>query len=172
MGNTGLRPDEAMRLEYRDVNIVKDDATGETINSVMRACLVQFEDHDVTEHSWSLVRTAGQMDRALTGIKQNPGLVLYTIVTVALYGLTVAAVARSRPGLWRDDPGTVRACACLAVGLFLIIGIIFIAEPKRNPLTRRALNAQEVLDGAVDRGRMPAVLHLNDLAVSVLARVC
>jgi integrase len=31
MGNTGLRPDEAMRLEYRDVNIVKDEPTRETI---------------------------------------------------------------------------------------------------------------------------------------------
>jgi integrase len=29
--NTGLRPDEAMRLEYRDVSIVDDDASGETI---------------------------------------------------------------------------------------------------------------------------------------------
>jgi len=31
MANTGLRPDEALRLEYRDVQIVEDDATGETI---------------------------------------------------------------------------------------------------------------------------------------------
>jgi integrase len=31
MANTGLRPDEALRLEYRDVKIVKDDATNETI---------------------------------------------------------------------------------------------------------------------------------------------
>jgi integrase len=31
MANTGLRPDEAARLEYRDVVIVDDDATGETI---------------------------------------------------------------------------------------------------------------------------------------------
>lgn len=31
MVNTGLRPDEAMRLEFRDVEIVKDSATGETI---------------------------------------------------------------------------------------------------------------------------------------------
>jgi integrase len=31
MGNTGLRPDEAMRLECRDVKFVKDDATRETI---------------------------------------------------------------------------------------------------------------------------------------------
>ena len=31
MANTGLRPDEAWRLEYRDVTIVEDEATGETI---------------------------------------------------------------------------------------------------------------------------------------------
>ncbi len=31
MANTGLRPDEAMRLEFRDVTIVDDKATGETI---------------------------------------------------------------------------------------------------------------------------------------------
>ena len=31
MANTGLRPDEAARLEYRDVTIVDDDATNETI---------------------------------------------------------------------------------------------------------------------------------------------
>jgi integrase len=31
MANTGLRPDEALRLEYRDVSIVDDDGSGETI---------------------------------------------------------------------------------------------------------------------------------------------
>lgn len=31
MANTGLRPDEALRLEYRDVSIIKDEATDETI---------------------------------------------------------------------------------------------------------------------------------------------
>jgi integrase len=31
MANTGLRPDEANNLEFRDVRIVEDDATGETI---------------------------------------------------------------------------------------------------------------------------------------------
>jgi integrase len=31
MANTGLRPDEAMNLEHRDVSIVEDDATGERI---------------------------------------------------------------------------------------------------------------------------------------------
>lgn len=31
MANTGVRPDEALRLEFRDVSIVKDQATGQTI---------------------------------------------------------------------------------------------------------------------------------------------
>lgn len=31
MANTGLRPDEVMRLQFRDVTIVEDDATNETI---------------------------------------------------------------------------------------------------------------------------------------------
>lgn len=31
MANTGIRPDEANWLEYRDVEVVEDDATGETI---------------------------------------------------------------------------------------------------------------------------------------------
>lgn len=35
MANTGLRPDEAYRLQYRDVEIVEDDATGETILEIV-----------------------------------------------------------------------------------------------------------------------------------------
>jgi len=31
MANTGLRPDESARLEFRDVAIVTDEATGERI---------------------------------------------------------------------------------------------------------------------------------------------
>ncbi len=56
------------------------DATGETINSVARACLVQFEGVEPIEHSWTLIRTPGQMDKVLAGIEANPGLVLFTMV--------------------------------------------------------------------------------------------
>lgn len=35
MANTGLRPDEAKRLQYRDVTIVDDEATGETILEIV-----------------------------------------------------------------------------------------------------------------------------------------
>ena len=33
------------------------DSTGETVSSVARACLVQYEGVYVQEHVWSLVRT-------------------------------------------------------------------------------------------------------------------
>ncbi len=56
------------------------DATGETINSVARACLVQFRGVEPHEHTWPLIRTATQMDRALTGIESHPGPVLFTLV--------------------------------------------------------------------------------------------
>jgi regulator of PEP synthase PpsR (kinase-PPPase family) len=60
------------------------DATGETINSVARACMVQFEGIEPIEHVWSLIRTKGQMVKALTGIETDPGPVLFTLVNEAL----------------------------------------------------------------------------------------
>ena len=60
------------------------DATGETLNSVARACLVQFDKADAQEHLWPLVRTAKQLDRVLTEIEHDPGIVLYTIVDAGL----------------------------------------------------------------------------------------
>jgi regulator of PEP synthase PpsR (kinase-PPPase family) len=60
------------------------DATGETINSVARACLVQFEDAEPAEHHWSLIRTGRQMTKVLEGIRENPGLVLFTLVNEGL----------------------------------------------------------------------------------------
>ncbi|HVI90782.1 MAG TPA: pyruvate, water dikinase regulatory protein [Dongiaceae bacterium] len=79
-----------MDQDFRDqqnqtfhVHLVSD-ATGETINSVTRACLVQFENIQPIEHSWTLIRTPGQMEKVLNGISQNPGLVLYTVVNEKL----------------------------------------------------------------------------------------
>jgi regulator of PEP synthase PpsR (kinase-PPPase family) len=60
------------------------DATGDTVRSVARACLVQFEDVQTTEHFWVLVRSAAQMERVIEGIAKNPGLVLCTVVDEAL----------------------------------------------------------------------------------------
>ncbi len=56
------------------------DATGETINGIARACLSQFDNVAIQEHFWSLIRTRRQLDIVMEGIRQWPGMVLYTFV--------------------------------------------------------------------------------------------
>ena len=56
------------------------DSTGETVCSVSRAALAQFEGIESEEHVWSLVRTSGQIDKILETIKETPGIVMYTLV--------------------------------------------------------------------------------------------
>jgi regulator of PEP synthase PpsR (kinase-PPPase family) len=60
------------------------DATGDTVHSVARACLVQFEGAEAIEHIWSMVRTKSQIERVIAGVQANPGIVLYTLVNEAL----------------------------------------------------------------------------------------
>ncbi|MBX7198381.1 MAG: kinase/pyrophosphorylase [Rhodospirillaceae bacterium] len=56
------------------------DSSGETVTNIARACLVQYGDVHVTEHYWWLVRTPGQMNRVIDGIKAAPGLVVFTLL--------------------------------------------------------------------------------------------
>jgi [pyruvate, water dikinase]-phosphate phosphotransferase / [pyruvate, water dikinase] kinase len=60
------------------------DATGETINSVARACLAQFESVETREYFWNLIRSPRQLDMVIESIRTRPGLVLYTFVDDAL----------------------------------------------------------------------------------------
>ncbi len=56
------------------------DSTGETIGSIARAVLSQFENVETNDFVWSLTRTKTQLDKALEAINQYPGIVLYTIM--------------------------------------------------------------------------------------------
>jgi regulator of PEP synthase PpsR (kinase-PPPase family) len=56
------------------------DSSGETVSSIARACLVQFENVTIDQHLWWLVRTPGQAARVLDGVRRQPGLVFYTVV--------------------------------------------------------------------------------------------
>ena len=60
------------------------DSTGDTVHSVARACLVQFDEAQAIEHVWSMVRTRSQIERVLAGVEANSGLVLFTMVDDAL----------------------------------------------------------------------------------------
>ena len=60
------------------------DATSETLNSIARATVAQFEHVSIIYHRWSLIRTRFQLHRVLEGIEAEPGPVLSTVVDKAL----------------------------------------------------------------------------------------
>jgi hypothetical protein len=60
------------------------DATGETLNSIARATVSQFEHANILYHRWSLIRTRFQLHRVLEGIEAEPGPVLSTLVEKSL----------------------------------------------------------------------------------------
>jgi regulator of PEP synthase PpsR (kinase-PPPase family) len=75
---TMAEPDSAARHAFH-LHLVSD-STGETIHSVARACLAQFGDVEPVEHAWPMARTANAMEVVLDGIKDKPGLVMFTLV--------------------------------------------------------------------------------------------
>ena len=77
------RPDCGVKHTVANRNFhvhLVSDSTGETVSSVARACLVQYEGIFVQEHVWSLVRTRGQMEKVVQAVERDRGPVLYTLV--------------------------------------------------------------------------------------------
>lgn len=70
------------------------DSTGETVGSVARAALAQFENIEPEEFMWTLVRTKAQLEKAIEGIKENPGVVMYTLVDTSLRDILKMECAR------------------------------------------------------------------------------
>lgn len=56
------------------------DATGETLDVVVRACLGQFPQLEVVEKRWTMVRSKEMVNEALSGIREMPGFVIFTLV--------------------------------------------------------------------------------------------
>ncbi len=56
------------------------DSTGETVASVARASLAQFDKVVVEEHVWSLMRTKGQLEKMILNLDAHPGMVMFTLV--------------------------------------------------------------------------------------------
>ncbi|MSO72117.1 MAG: kinase/pyrophosphorylase [Rhodospirillaceae bacterium] len=81
------------------------DSSGETVTNVARACLVQYGNVEVTEHFWWLVRTTGQMNRVIEGIRNAPGLVVFTLLDMSARDLLEQACRDIRvPHVCAIDP--------------------------------------------------------------------
>jgi regulator of PEP synthase PpsR (kinase-PPPase family) len=72
-----------MTRDHINLHLVSD-ATGETLNSLARACLAQYEGLSVIHHRWTLIRGRFQLDRVLAGIELEPGPVMFTMLDKAL----------------------------------------------------------------------------------------
>jgi regulator of PEP synthase PpsR (kinase-PPPase family) len=57
------------------------DSTGETVITVARAGVSQFDGVIPVEHVWSFVRNRAQVDQVLTMVKALPGVVIFTLVS-------------------------------------------------------------------------------------------
>ena len=60
------------------------DSTGETLITVARAATALYAGISPIEHVYPLVRNERQLDRVITEIENEPGIVLFTIVDVRL----------------------------------------------------------------------------------------
>lgn len=94
------------------------DSTGETINAVAKAVCARFEGARAVEHSYNLIRSGKQLDRALKAIEAAPGPVLYSIVQPELSGrLEEACLKCEVPCISVLDPFVTILGPYLGVGL-------------------------------------------------------
>lgn len=65
----------------KEINIhLISDSTGETLGSVARAVLSQFENVESNDFMWPLIRNKEQLNQVLESIAKAPGIVMYTIM--------------------------------------------------------------------------------------------
>ena len=107
------------------------DATGETVMSIAKAAMVQFDGADAAIHMWSLVRAERQMEDVLRAVEENPGIVFFTLVSDELRQYLEDGCRRSQvPCLGVLDP--------VMAALSSFLG----ATSRNQPGIQHALNAE------------------------------
>ena len=142
------------------------DATGETVMSIAKAAMVQFDGADAALHMWSLVRAERQMEDVLRSVEDHPGIVFFTLVN---------------DGLRRhlEDGCRRLQVPCLGV-LDPVMGALssFLGATSRNqPGIQHALNAEyfariEALNFCMahDDGHLPEDLTKADVILVGVSR--
>jgi regulator of PEP synthase PpsR (kinase-PPPase family) len=107
------------------------DSTGETLESLTRACLAQFEDVEVQKHYWKLIRSPRLLRTVFEGVQSSYGLVLYTFVDENLRTMLETFCREGN-------------IPCIPVLRPVLRGMIslFGKEPAHNPGRQHALDAE------------------------------
>ncbi len=157
---------EGLVNEHRISLHLVSDATGETLNSIARATVAQFEHAHVTYHRWNLIRTPLHLHRVLEGIKADPGPVLSSMMDRKLKAELNAA------------------CGTLGVQLVSVLDpIIAVLQDTLHEPAKGRPGSQYVLDAeyykridamhfvlAHDDGQAAAELHQADVVLVGVSR--
>ena len=142
------------------------DSTGETIRSVARACMVQFDGVDTVEHLWPLARTPRAMERVLEDIASHPGPVMFTLVNDALRDQLVAGCRQLKV-----------PCISVLDPLIAALGTFLGAQPSHLPGRQHELDAAyfsriEAMEWALahDDGQRTAELADADVVLVGVSR--
>jgi regulator of PEP synthase PpsR (kinase-PPPase family) len=157
--------DQGHQLREFHMHLVSD-ATGETVISAARACAAQFDGVRPLEHFWNLVRTQRQLALALEGIRDHPGIVLFTLVDKDLRStLENACRGMQLPCIPILDP--------ILIGLAGYLGL----ESKAQPGRQHTMNAEyfsrlDAMDYALaqDDGQSPWKLDAADVILVGVSR--
>jgi [pyruvate, water dikinase]-phosphate phosphotransferase / [pyruvate, water dikinase] kinase len=66
-------------MPHLDLHLVSD-STGETLISVARAVMAQYEEVTATEHVSAFVRSRRQLDEIMAAVRKTRGIILFTLV--------------------------------------------------------------------------------------------
>ena len=111
------------------------DSTGETLESMAKAALAQFDRVEALKHFWPMVRSDGHLDRVLAEIGKRPGLVLFTLVEGSVRErLETRCSAMGLPTVAALDP--------VIHGLQMVLGQAASGRPGRQHLMDEAYFAR------------------------------
>ncbi len=65
--------------QFYHIHLISD-GTGQTLDTVARAAMACYKNHDPIQHIYALVRTEKQLDVVFNKIEQEPGIVLFTMI--------------------------------------------------------------------------------------------
>ena len=142
------------------------DSTGETLMTVARAAMAQYENIQPIEHVYPLVRSDKQLDRAISEIETAPGIVLYTLVHA------------------HEVQRLERVCANLGVPCVNVLDPVFaVFQSYLNVQVTRRVGGQHALDADYfrridalnytmmhDDGQMPEGLDNADVVLAGISR--
>lgn len=142
------------------------DSTGETLMTVARAAVAQYENIQPIEHVYPLVRSDRQLDRVVSEIEAAPGIVLYTLVNAA------------------EVERLERTCRNLGVPCVNVLDPVFnVFQSYLNVQVTRRIGGQHALDADYfrridalnytmmhDDGQMPEGLDEADVILAGVSR--